>query len=73
MNRMGDDWGKRPGKEIETHSLAMIETVTSCASTCASSVLDNAGFVSRSCFKSASRSSSADGIFVDTSPTKSVG
>ena len=60
MYRMADDLGKRPGKENETRSLAMIDTVTSFASTCAASVLDNTGFVSRSCFKSASRSSSSD-------------
>jgi len=60
MYRMVDDLGKRPEKEIETCSLAMIDTVTSCSSTCAPSVLDNAGPVSRSCFKSTSRSSSAD-------------
>ena len=60
MYQTADDLGKCPGKEIETYSLAMIDTVTSCASTCAASALDNAGFVSRSCFKSKSRSSSAD-------------
>ena len=73
MYQMVDDLGKHPGKENETYSLAMIDTVTSCPPACAASVLDNATFVSRSCFKSASRSSSADWIFVDTSPTWSVG
>ena len=60
MYRMVDDLEKRPGKEFETYSLAMIDIFTSCASTCAASVLDNAGFVSRSCFKSVIRSSSTD-------------
>ena len=60
MYQMVDDLGMRPGKEIKTYSLAIIDTVTSCTSTCAASALDNAGLVSRSCFKFASRSSSAD-------------
>ena len=54
-----DDLGRHPGKEIGTCSLAMMVTLTSYASMCAASVLDNDGFVSRSCFKSASRLSSA--------------
>jgi hypothetical protein len=52
MYRMADDLGRPPGKEITTSSLAMIVTLTSHASTCAASVLDKAGFVFRSCFKS---------------------
>ena len=54
-----DDLGRHPGKEIGTCSLAMMKTLTSYASTCVTSVLDNAGLISRSRFKSASRLSSA--------------
>jgi len=59
MYRMMDEVGRHPGKEIGTFSRAMIDTLTSYASTYAASVLDNAGFVFRICFKSASRFSSA--------------
>ena len=54
-----EDLGRHPGKEIGTCSLAMMNILTSYASVCAASVLDNDRFVSRSCFKSASRLSNA--------------
>ena len=59
MHQMADDVGKQTGKEIRICSLAIIDILTSYASTCAASVLGNAGSVFRSCFRSASCFSSA--------------
>ena len=58
MYRMVDEVGRHPGKGIKTCSPAMIDTLTSYAPTYVASALDDAGFVFRSCFKSASRFSS---------------
>ena len=59
MYRLADELGKHPGKEIGACSLAITDTLTWYTSTCAASVFDNVGFVSRSCFKSARRSETA--------------